>query len=113
VIVDVAVDQGGCVESIRPTTHSRPVYIEKGIVHYGVANMPGAVAGTSTYALTNVTLPYVQKLANMGWRQALADDAALRLGLNLADGSIAFEALADLFQMPLTPAEDLLLEPAT
>lgn len=113
VIVDVAVDQGGCVETIRPTTHSKPIYIEKGIVHYGVANMPGAVAGTSTYALTNVTLPYVQKLANMGWRQALADDPALRLGLNLADGNIAFEALADLFQLPLTPAEDLLLEPAT
>src|SRR5205085_7754428 len=74
VIVDVAVDQGGCVETIRPTTHSHPIYIEEGIVHYGVTNMPGAVAGTSTYALTNVTLPYVRLLADRGWQQAMCDN---------------------------------------
>src|SRR5437764_2013720 len=84
VIVDVAVDQGGCVETIRPTTHSRPIYIEENVVHYGVTNMPGAVAGTSTYALTNVTLPYVRLLADRGWQLAMRDNRPLRMGLNLA-----------------------------
>jgi alanine dehydrogenase len=108
VIVDVAVDQGGCVDTIRPTTHSRPIYIESGVVHYGVTNMPGAVAGTSTYALTNVTLPYVRHLADRGWRQAMRESRALRMGLNLADGHVVLDALADLFHLPLIPADSLL-----
>src|SRR5206468_2441557 len=96
VIVDVAVDQGGCVETIHPTTHSRPTYMVDGIVHYGVANMPGAVAGTSTYALTNVTLPYVKLLADLGWRDAMRAHVPLRLGLNLAEGQITFQPVAEL-----------------
>jgi alanine dehydrogenase len=108
VIVDVAVDQGGCVETIRPTTHSHPTYIVDGIVHYGVANMPGAVAGTSTYALTNVTLPYLKQLADKGWRQALADSPALMKGLNMAEGQVTFGPIADLFGLPCVEPEVLL-----
>jgi alanine dehydrogenase len=118
VIVDVAVDQGGCVATIRPTTHSRPVYMEAGVLHYGVTNMPGAVAGTSTYALTNVTLPYVRRLAGRslagpplagpGWREAMRQDRALRMGLNLACGRVVFDALAELYHLPLTPIEAVL-----
>lgn len=107
VIVDVAVDQGGCVETIRPTTHSRPIYIEENVVHYGVTNMPGAVAGTSTYALTNVTLPYVRLLADRGWQQAMRDNCPLRMGLNIAHGQVTLDALADLFGLPYVPAEGL------
>ncbi len=110
VIVDVAVDQGGCVETIRPTTHSNPTYLVDGIVHYGVANMPGAVAGTSTYALTNVTLPYLKRLADKGWRRALREDLALCKGLNLADGQLTFEPLADLFGLPYVDPGVLLQE---
>lgn len=112
VIVDVAIDQGGCVETIRPTTHRHPVYIEEGVVHYGVTNMPGAVAGTSTFALTNVTLPYVQRLANRGWRQALRESRALRQGLNLAEGHVVLDALAELYDLPLTPVGELLEDAA-
>jgi alanine dehydrogenase len=108
VIVDVAVDQGGCVETIRPTTHSQPTYIVDGIVHYGVANMPGAVAGTSTYALTNVTLPYLRQLADRGWRGALAESTALVKGLNLAEGQVTFEPVAELFNLPYTDPGRLL-----
>lgn len=110
VIVDVAVDQGGCVETIRPTTHSHPTYIVDGIVHYGVANMPGAVAGTSTYALTNVTLPYLRQLADKGWRRALREDPALKHGLNLAGGQVTFEPVAQLFGLPYLDPERLLAE---
>jgi alanine dehydrogenase len=113
VIVDVAVDQGGCVETIRPTTHSDPTYIEEGVVHYAVTNMPGAVAGTSTYALTNATLPYVRLLANRGWQAAMRENRALRLGLNLAGGQVTLDALAELFALPYVPAEDLVEEVAT
>jgi len=112
VIVDVAVDQGGCVETIRPTTHSHPTYVVDGIVHYGVANMPGAVAGTSTYALTNVTLPYLRLLAERGWREALAGSHALRMGLNLAEGKVAFAPIADLFGLPYTPPEQIVGAPS-
>lgn len=106
VIVDVAVDQGGCVETIHPTTHSNPTYMVDGILHYGVANMPGAVAGTSTYALTNVTLPYLKQLADRGWKEALRQSRALSRGLNLAQGQVTFEPIADLFRLPyLDPAE--------
>ncbi len=108
VIVDVAVDQGGCVETIRPTTHSHPTYVVDGIVHYGVANMPGAVAGTSTYALTNVTLPYLKQLADRGWKRALREDPSFRMGLNLADGKCVLQPVAELFDLEYVPAETLL-----
>jgi alanine dehydrogenase len=108
VIVDVAVDQGGCVETIRPTTHSNPTYVVDGIVHYGVTNMPGAVAGTSTYALTNVTLPYLKNLADLGWRRALREDPEFRKGLNLAEGKTVFQPVAELFGLPYTDPEALL-----
>ena len=94
VIVDVAVDQGGCCETTRPTTHAAPTFLEHGVVHYGVANMPGGVARTSTFALNNATLPYVIALADKGWRRALADDAHLRNGLNVCQGRVTFAAVA-------------------
>ena len=97
VIVDVAVNQGGVFETTRPTTHSHPVFIEEGIVHYCVANMPGAVAGTSTYALTNATGRYMLQLANKGWKQALKDSPALKKGLNIALGKVTLPAVAELF----------------
>jgi alanine dehydrogenase len=106
----VAVDQGGCVETIRPTTHSHPTYMVDGILHYGVANMPGAVAGTSTYALTNVTLPYLRNLADKGWKQACRQDEALAKGLNVAQGKIVFEPLAELFDLPLSDPAALLAD---
>lgn len=108
VIVDVAVDQGGCIETTHPTTHENPVYEIDGVIHYAVANMPGGVPRTSTLALTNATFPYLLELANRGWRQALQDSLALRCGLNIAEGKIACRAVADTFGLPYTPAEDLL-----
>jgi len=97
VIVDIAVDQGGAFETTRPTTHAHPVFIEEGIVHYCVANMPGAVAGTSTYALTNATGRFILQLANKGWKQALKDSHALRKGLNIALGKVTLPEVAELF----------------
>ena len=97
VIVDVAVDQGGCVETIKPTTHENPTYVIDGVIHYGVANMPGAVPRTSTLALTNATLPYALQLANKGWKQAVRDNAALRKGLNMIDGKVVYPAVAEAF----------------
>ena len=94
VIVDVAIDQGGCCETSRPTTHSKPTYVEEGVVHYCVANMPGAVARTSTYALNNATLTYTLALANKGYRRALLDDAGLLAGLNIHRGHVTCEAVA-------------------
>jgi alanine dehydrogenase len=108
VIVDVAVDQGGCVETTRPTTHQDPVYIVDGVVHYAVANMPGGVPRTSTLALTNATLPYLKQLANKGWRQALRDSAPLRQGLNIVDGSISYRAVANGFDLPYVAPDELL-----
>lgn len=108
VIVDVAVDQGGCVETIRPTTHENPTYTVDGIIHYGVANMPGAVPRTSTLALTNATLPYTLQLANKGWKQALKDNGALLKGLNLAAGKVTYQGVADAFGMDLTAAASFL-----
>ncbi len=99
VIVDVAIDQGGCFETSRPTTHSDPVYIVDDIIHYCVANMPGAVSRTSTYALTNVTLPYIAKIANLGLRQAAEKNIALRRGINLLDGKVTCPAVAETFGM--------------
>lgn len=97
VIIDVAVDQGGCVETTRPTTHEDPVYIIDDVVHYTVANMPGAVPYTSTVALTNVTLPYVLKLAKMGWEKACEKDTALRSGLNIVSGKVVCQEINDAF----------------
>ena len=100
VLVDVAIDQGGCFETSHPTTHDDPVYIVDGIVHYAVANIPGAVAQTSTTALSNATLPYALKLANKGWRQACKDDKALAEGLNIVNGKVVYKAVADTFELP-------------
>lgn len=107
VIVDVCVDQGGCFETTHPTTHRNPIYEVDGVVHYAVANMPGAVAHTSTYALTNATLPYVVRLADQGM-DALRNDAALRKGLNVGDGRVTLEAIATQFGYPYVPADDFL-----
>lgn len=97
VLVDVAIDQGGCFETSHPTTHSEPTYVVDGIVHYAVANIPGAVPYTSTLALTNATLPYVIALANKGWRKACKEDRALALGLNVVEGKVVYRAIADVF----------------
>ena len=99
VLVDVAIDQGGCFETSHPTTHSEPVYMMDGIVHYAVANIPGAVPNTSTLALTNATLRYALALADKGWRQACKDDPALYKGLNIVNGKVVFKAVADVFDM--------------
>ena len=99
VLVDVAIDQGGCFETSHPTTHSEPVYMMDGIVHYAVANIPGAVPNTSTLALTNATLRYALALADKGWRQACKDDPALYKGLNIVNGKVVFKAVADVFDI--------------
>ena len=104
VIVDVGVDQGGCVETIRPTTHADPVYIVEGVLHYGVANMPGAVGRTSTFGLTNATLPYLLNLANRGYQQASAADPGLAEGINCEFGKLTNEAVAEAFGMSYTPS---------
>ena len=103
VLVDVAIDQGGCFETSHPTTHSNPVYEVDGIVHYCVANIPGAVPNTSTIALTNATLKYALALADKGWRQACRDDEALRRGLNIVEGKVVYKAVADVFGLPYEP----------
>jgi alanine dehydrogenase len=95
VVVDIAVDQGGCIETARPTTHSHPTFVHKGIVHYCVANMPGAVAHTSTHGLTNATLPYLLELADKGWVAAIHENPTLRRGLNISDGKIRHQAVAE------------------
>ena len=108
VIVDVAVDQGGCVETIKPTTHEQPTYFVDGILHYAVANMPGGVPRTSTLALTNATLPYALRLARDGWKKACAADPALRLGLNVVDGKVVYPGVAEAFGMSLTDVKTVL-----
>jgi alanine dehydrogenase len=108
VIVDVAIDQGGCAETSRPTTHRAPTFVVDGVVHYCVANMPGAVAKTATLALNHATLPFVLALADKGWRQACLDDPHLRAGLNVAGGVIAHEAVARELDMPYRPPADVL-----
>src|SRR3984957_19356413 len=100
VIVDVAVDQGGCVETIHPTTHENPTYVVDGVIHYGVANMPGGVPRTSTLALTNATFPYALQLASKGWQQALKANPALLKGLNMVDGHVTYPGVAEAFGMP-------------
>lgn len=108
VLVDVAVDQGGCIETCKPTTHENPTFVIDGVVHYCVANMPGAVPYTSTLALTNATLPYVIKLANKGWVDACQNDEELRKGLNVINGQIVYKPVADAFGMNYTPVENYL-----
>jgi alanine dehydrogenase len=108
VLVDVAIDQGGCFESSHATTHSDPTYIIDNIVHYCVANMPGAVARTSTFALNHATLPFTLKLADKGWRTALSDDKNFRNGLNVAEGKITFAAVAEALNQPYHSAETVL-----
>lgn len=105
VMVDVAIDQGGCFETSHPTTHSDPVYEVDGVIHYAVANIPGAVAQTSTLALSNATLPYAIQLANKGWRKACKDDEALRLGLNIVEGKVVFPGVAEAWGLPLEKIE--------
>jgi alanine dehydrogenase len=112
VIVDVAVDQGGCIETIHPTTHENPTYVIDGVIHYAVANMPGGVPRTSTLALTNATLPYALQLANKGWRQALRDNAALLKGLNVVDGKVTYPGVAEAFGLEYSEPSELLAEPA-
>jgi len=108
VIVDVAVDQGGCVETMHPTTHEQPTFLVDGIVHYGVANMPGAVPVTATLALTNATLPYLLQLADKGWKQAVKDEPALRAGLNIIAGHITHKKVAEAFGLPYCAAESFM-----
>lgn len=105
VLVDVAIDQGGCFETSHPTTHAEPVYTFDDIVHYAVANIPGAVPFTSTLALTNATLPYALQLADKGWKKACSDNAALALGVNIVDGKITFPGVAEAFGLPLHQLE--------
>ncbi len=105
VIVDVAVDQGGCVETTRPTTHSRPTFIEEGVVHYCVANMPGAVGRTSTYGLTNVTLAYARVLARLGWHRAIRENRGIATGANIVDGKVTYKGVAEAFDMEYVPLE--------
>jgi alanine dehydrogenase len=108
VLVDIAIDQGGCFEDSRPTTHADPTYTVHGSVFYCVANMPGAVPHTSTYALTNVTLPYVVELADRGWRDALRADRALALGLNTHDGHVTYGPVADAHGLPSVDLAEVL-----
>ena len=108
VIVDVAIDQGGCVETIHATTHENPTYVVDGVIHYGVANMPGGVPRTSTLALTNATFPYALQLANKGWRRALKENSALKKGLNVVDGVVTYRAVAEAFGLPFTDPDSYL-----
>jgi L-alanine dehydrogenase (EC 1.4.1.1) len=108
VLVDVAIDQGGCFETSRPTTHQEPIYEIGGIVHYCVANMPGAVPHTSTAALNNATLPYTLALAAKGWKQACAEDPHLRRGLNIHAGEVVCEAVAEALGLAHRPAQEAL-----
>ena len=107
VLVDVAIDQGGCFETSKPTTHSDPIFIIDGVIHYCVANMPGAVAKTSTLALTNATLPYAVEIANKGWKKAIKENPEIRPGANIVKGKVCHQGVADAFNLPLTPLKDI------
>jgi len=107
VIVDIAIDQGGCCETSKPTSHSNPTYVEEGVIHYCVTNMPGAVARTSTFALNNATLPFALALADKGWRKAIAEDAHLRNGLNVHEGKVTCRPVAEALGLPYTSPEAL------
>jgi alanine dehydrogenase len=106
VLVDVAIDQGGCFESSHPTTHTKPVFEVDGVLHYCVANIPGAVPHTSTPGLANATFPYALKIANLGWREAVKSDAGLMQGLNIANGKVTLKVVADQFNLPYEPFVD-------
>jgi alanine dehydrogenase len=108
VVVDVSVDQGGCIETTHPTTHSDPTYVVDGVLHYGVANMPGAVPNTSTLALTNATLRYGLAIANKGWKQAVKDDAALAKGVNVLEGKVTYQPVAEAHGLEYTELSSLL-----
>ena len=108
VVVDVAVDQGGCIETCKPTTHADPTYIIDDVVHYCVANMPGAVPYTSTLALTNATLPYAIQLANKGWKKACQENEELKLGLNVINGDVVYKGVSDAFGLPYTDVKKYL-----
>ena len=108
VIVDVAIDQGGCFETSKATTHADPVYEVEGVLHYCVANMPGAVARTSTRALTNATLPYAIEIANKGWRKAMQDNREIKRGANIINGQVVYKAVAEAFDLDYTPVEEFL-----
>ncbi len=108
VLVDVSIDQGGCFETSKPTTHEEPTYVVDGIIHYCVANIPGAVPLTSTMALTNATLSYALQLANKGWHRACVENEELKLGLNVHGGNLVYKAVADVFGLPYTPVEEIL-----
>lgn len=108
VMVDVAVDQGGCFETTKPTTHAEPTYVVDGVIHYSVANMPGAVPYTSTLALTNATLPYAIQLANKGWKKACNENSDLKSGLNIINGNIVYKGVSDAFGLPLANVDEYL-----
>jgi len=108
VLVDVAIDQGGCFETSKPTTHSDPIFTVDGIVHYCVANMPGGVAKTSTMALTNATLPYAVEIANKGWKRAFQETPEIKLGANVVKGKVTYKAVADAFDLEYTPIDALI-----
>ncbi|MGD9366368.1 MAG: alanine dehydrogenase [Desulfobacteraceae bacterium] len=108
VLVDVAIDQGGCFETSKATTHSDPIYVVDGVVHYCVANMPGAVPRTSTMALTNATLPYAVEIANKGWEKAMQENKEIKLGANVINGKVTYKAVAEAFDLGYTPIDDLL-----
>ncbi len=108
VLVDVAIDQGGCFETSKPTTHQDPVYIIDDVIHYTVANMPGAVPFTSTLALTNATLPYALQLANKGWKKACAENEALKLGLNIVKGDVVYKGVSEAFDLPYKSVDEVL-----
>jgi alanine dehydrogenase len=108
VLVDVAIDQGGCFETSHATTHAEPTFMVDGVVHYCVANMPGAVARTSTFALNNATIGHAVALANKGWQQALKDNVHLKNGLNVAQGKVTYQAVAEALNKPYVSADSLL-----
>jgi alanine dehydrogenase len=108
VLVDVAIDQGGCFETSKATTHGNPTYVVDGVVHYCVANMPGAVAKTSTLALTNATLPYAVEIANKGWKRAMQENNDIKLGANVINGHVTYRAVAEAFDLEYVPVDSLL-----
>ena len=105
VLVDVAIDQGGCFETSQPTTHENPIIIKEGIIHYAVTNMPGAVPNTSTIALTNSTLSYIIELANKGWKKACQENSSLAKGLNIINGKVVYKQVAEAFDLDFTEVE--------
>ena len=107
VLVDVAIDQGGCFETSKATTHGDPIYIVDGVVHYCVANMPGAVPKTSTLALTNATLPYAVEIANKGWEKAMKENPEIKLGANVIKGEVTYKGVADAFGLEYKPIDEL------